>query len=732
VDEPTNILVVDDLPEKLLVYRTILDELGQNLVTAGSGEEALRAVLRHDFAVILLDVNMPGMNGLETAALIRQRKRSARTPIIFLTAFADEMRVAEGYAQGAVDYISTPVVPAILRAKVRVFSDLYRMTRQVMRQAEERIALTQERAKREAAEEANRRLAFLAEASRVLAGSLDPKDTARALARLAVPTLADVAGLTLIQARTGSWQTKLAWVAPPDPEVQSLWVAAEDGPADELRAAVDRTLASGSPAELEGLDIAYPSLPDRPAPPGARLRSAAVFPLKARGRTLGALTLAFGASGRRHSPTDLTVAADLAGRAAVALDNARLHHEVQEADRQKNEFLSMLAHELRNPLAPIRNANEVLREKGDDPGRVVWARDVIDRQLGHLVRLVDDLLDVSRLTLGKIRLTVEPVALDQAVAQAVEATRPLIDKFRHDLTVTLTPQPVRVMADRTRLTQVFTNLLNNAAKYTDPGGRIWVVVSAERGAGNSDPKSVDAAGEVSDRSAPRTPRSEFVEVRVGDTGMGIASDLLPTVFELFTQANRSLDRSQGGLGVGLTLVRRLVEMHGGTVTAHSDGPGKGSEFVVRLPLASDPAAERPSGGVAVPAGRAAGNGRPLRVMVVDDNVDGAETLGNLLEMLGHRVRIAHNGPDGIAAVGEFDPDLVLLDIGLPGMDGYEVARRLRREAGCRAVLIAVSGYGRDEDRRMSREAGFDQHHVKPVAFTTLRQLLDSIHPQAHA
>jgi signal transduction histidine kinase/DNA-binding response OmpR family regulator len=707
VDEPTNILVVDDLPEKLLVYRTILDELGQNLVTAGSGEEALRAVLRHDFAVILLDVNMPGMNGLETAALIRQRKRSARTPIIFLTAFADEMRVAEGYAQGAVDYISTPVVPAILRAKVRVFADLFRMNRQVMKQAEERIALTQERAKREAAEEANRRLAFLAEASRVLAGSLDPKDTARALARLAVPTLADVVGLTLVQARTGSWQTKLAWVVPPDPEVRSLWLSAEEGPSDELRAAVDRTLATGQPAQLDGLDIAYPSLPDQPAPRDARLRSAAVFPLQARGRTLGALTLAFGTSGRQHAPTDLTVAADLASRAAVALDNARLHHEVQEADRQKNEFLSMLAHELRNPLAPIRNANEVLRERGDDPNRVRWAREVIDRQLGHLVRLVDDLLDVSRLTLGKIRLAIEPVALDQAVAQAVEATRPLIDQFRHSLTVTLAPRPVRVMADRTRLTQVFTNLLNNAAKYTDPGGRIWLTVSV-------------GSGDDRDAAPPA------VEVRVRDSGMGIAGDLLPTVFDLFTQANRSLDRSQGGLGVGLTLVRRLVEMHGGTVTAHSEGPGRGSEFVVRLPIAPEAAPERPSGVAPVPPERAAVNGRALRVVVVDDNVDGAESLGNLLEMLGHRVRVAHTGPDGIAAVRECDPDLVLLDIGLPGMDGYEVARRLRREPGCRAVLIAVSGYGRDEDRRLSREAGFDQHHVKPVAFATLRELLASV------
>ena len=338
---------------------------------------------------------------------------------------------------------------------------------------------------------------------------------------------------------------------------------------------------------------------------------------------------------------------------------------------------------------------------------------------------MDDLLDVSRLTLGKIRLTVEPVSLEQAVAQAVEAARPLIDKFRHDLTVVLPPRPIRVMADRTRLTQVFTNLLNNAAKYTEPGGRIWVVVdSAPRGKGQ-EPSDEPAA------SSP--PATGEVEVRVRDTGVGISSDLLPSVFDLFTQANRSLDRSQGGLGVGLTLVRRLVEMHGGTVTARSDGPGTGAEFAVRLPVAPEVADKTPASCPPSSAnGQDAAKQRSLCVVVVDDNVDGAESLGSLLEMLGHRVRVAYNGPDGIEAVRQSNPDVVLLDIGLPGMNGYEVARRLRREPDCRALLVAVSGYGRDEDRRMSREAGFDQHHVKPVGLPTLQQLLDSVPPSPQA
>ena len=694
--DATNILVVDDLPEKILVYRSILEELGQNLVTVNSGQEALGQILRTEFAVILLDVNMPGMDGLETAALIRKRRRSAHTPIIFLTAFADEVRAAEGYAHGAVDYIPTPVVPEILRAKVRVFVDLYRMAQQVRRQAEERVALAEERSKRAAAEEANRRLAFLADASRVLAGSLDPKATAQALARLAVPTLADLAGLTLAGDPPGrGWETELAWVYPPDREVYTRWLAADDGPADDLRAAVDRALTDGRPTQLDGLDIAYPAVPDHPTPPGHRILSAVVVPLQARGRTLGALTLAYGASDRRHDPADLATAEDLASRAAVALDNARLYAEVQEADRRKNEFLSMLAHELRNPLAPIRNAVEVMRHRGPAQPELQWARDVIDRQVRHLARLVDDLLDVSRITRGKIRLQIESVDVAAVVTQAVEASRPAIDARGHKLDVALPPGPVWVTGDPARLAQILTNLLNNAAKYTEDGGRIWLAVG---------------------RDGPD------VVVRVRDTGVGIPPDMLGAVFDLFTQMDRSLDRSQGGLGVGLTLVKRLVELHGGAVEAHSDGPGRGSEFVVRLPAGEppgEPAAGRPAG-VRAPDGR-------LRVLVVDDNADAAESLAAVLRLERHDVRIAGDWETLAAALPEFTPDVILLDIGLPGVDGYEIARRLRARPEFRGMaLVAVTGYGRDEDRRMAREAGFDHHLVKPIEFAALQHLFAAV------
>ncbi|MBN9119115.1 MAG: response regulator, partial [Planctomycetes bacterium] len=480
------------------------------------------------------------------------------------------------------------------------------------------------------------------------------------------------------------------------------------------RALLGRATADGAVVEevaATALDRALAGAAERAADadaPATGPETVLAVPLRVRGEVFAVLVLARRAPGGSFPPADVAVAETLASRAAVALENARLYHELQQADRQKNEFLSMLAHELRNPLAPIRNANEVLHQKGHEPARVRWAQGVIDRQLTHLVRLVDDLLDVSRLTLGKIRLTVEPVELDAVLAQAVEAVRPMIDQYRHHLEVALPARPVLVSGDPARLIQVFANLLNNAAKYTDPGGRIWVAVSAGR--------------EIEGGGGPGAPCAAFAEVRVRDTGVGIAPEALSSVFELFIQANRSLDRAQGGLGVGLTLVRRLVEMHGGSVEAHSEGPGRGSEFVVRLPIASDPAA-----GADAPAELPAfeGTADPLRVVVVDDNVDGVETLADLIGLLGHEVRTAHDGPAGLAAVGEFDPDLVLLDIGLPGMDGYEVARRLRG-ANTRAVLVAVSGYGRDEDRAMSREAGFEQHFVKPVEYDTLRTILSAV------
>jgi len=454
---------------------------------------------------------------------------------------------------------------------------------------------------------------------------------------------------------------------------------------------------------MAGLEVIYPppSLPPEPTAlsPEAtgQLHSAAVLPLLARGRILGALVLALSDPERRFSPADVRYAEDLAGRAAIAIDNARLYREVQEGDRRKNEFLAMLAHELRNPLAPIRSSIQILRMIGSTDPKVRWSQDVIERQVQQMARLVDDLLDVSRITRGKIALQTEPVDLASVVTHALETSRPLIEQRRHELSLTLPDREVQVAADPVRLAQVVANLLNNAAKYTMEGGHIWLSAARES--------------------------SEAV-IRVRDSGLGIPKDMLASIFDLFTQVDRSLDRSQGGLGIGLTLVRQLVEMHEGTVQAFSSGPNQGSEFVVRLPVLTESPSPEPSSNGAL---KALEPNPTRRVLVVDDNVDAAETLGLVLRFSGHDVRWVNNGPIALEVAEEFLPEAMLLDIGLPGMDGYEVARLVRQLPGLENILlVALTGYGGEEDRRRALEADFDAHLVKPVDADDLPRVLAHI------
>ena len=381
------------------------------------------------------------------------------------------------------------------------------------------------------------------------------------------------------------------------------------------------------------------------------------------------------------------------GLVVTDLTQQKQYQDLQDADRRKDEFLAMLAHELRNPLAPIRNAIHVLRVIAPADAKLVWVRDVVERQVQHMTRLVDDLLDVSRITSGKIKLQKEPTDVAALVAHAVETARPLIEARKHELTVSIPPEPVRLEGDPVRLAQVIGNLLHNSAKYSDEGQRIWLTVGREK---------------------------NEVVIKVRDTGIGIPAEMLPRVFDLFSQADHSLDRSQGGLGIGLTLVRSLVEMHGGSVQAFSGGSGKGSEFVVRLPAAA---------GLRQGAPAPQDDGRPApppsrRILVVDDNVDGAESLALLLKMLGHAVFIAHNGPAALESARTMLPEIILLDIGLPGMNGYEVARKLRQQPEIETVLlVAVTGYGQEEDRRRSKNAGFDRHLVKPLTPDDLDKLL---------
>jgi signal transduction histidine kinase len=585
MEEKVSILLVDDQPQRLVAYRAILGDLGLNLVCARSGREALEHLMDREFALVLLDVSMPDMDGFEAAKLIHEHPRFEKTPIIFVTGVhLDDLDRLRGYSLGAVDYVSVPIVPEILRSKVSVLVELY--------------------CKRKELQLANEELA-------------------RANARLSE------ANIALQEEKTRELET------------------------------FNRSLQRAN-AELEEANRSLQS--------------------------------------------------EIAER-------GRVEQALKEADRHKDEFLAMLAHELRNPLAPIHNAIELMRLRPLADPQLNWARDVIARQLTSLTRLVDDLLDVSRITRGKINLTRQAVELEGLIARAVETVHPLFDEHKHQLTLELPEAGVMVFGDATRLTQAIANVLGNAAKYTDTGGQI---------------------------SLSALVRDGKVEIRVRDNGIGIHPNLLPHVFELFTQLDRTDGRTQGGLGIGLALVQRLVQMHGGDVAAVSDGPGKGSEFVIRLPQLREqgkPArgervhAEADRSAEAAPSGTdmadavtplvTAGAARMARrILIADDNNDALESLATLLQLSGHEVFTATNGGTALQSAERHQPEVVLLDIGMPLLDGYEVAKRIRAQPwGQRITLVALTGWGQDSDRRRSREAGFDSHLVKPLDLEILTDLL---------
>jgi PAS domain S-box-containing protein len=386
---------------------------------------------------------------------------------------------------------------------------------------------------------------------------------------------------------------------------------------------------------------------------------------------------------------------DITDRKRAEADRERFAADLSEADRRKNEFLAMLAHELRNPLAPISNAAHALRLGGGDKNALQSASEMLERQVGQMARLVDDLLDMSRITRGRIELRKERVELAPIIGQAVEAIRAAYRSMNHELTVTMPSAPVYLDADPTRVTQIVGNLLNNAGKFTDKGGHVWLAVEQE---------------------------GEQAVIRVRDNGIGIAAEHLPGLFEMFAQVDTSLERSRDGLGIGLTLVKTLVEMHGGTVEARSQGLGRGSEFTVRLPVLSD--ALRP---LSPPEVTKATRAVHRRILIVDDSEDGAESLAMLLELAGHETHKAHDGRTAIEAAERLRPDAILLDIGLPVMNGYEVCGHIREQAwGKDLLLVALTGWGQEEDRHRSREAGFDAHMVKPVDHDLLMTLLASL------
>jgi signal transduction histidine kinase/DNA-binding response OmpR family regulator len=715
--EPVRILLVDDTDRNLMALEAMLGGLDAELVTARSGADALRCLLEKDFALILLDVRMPGLDGFETAELIRARDRSRHTPIMFLTAYEGvRAEEARGYALGAVDFLAKPVIPEVLRGKVAALIELQRVNEELRLQSallaeahrrEHARALEEERRRWE--EEALRREM---ERERLLASALQ-----RSNARLRL--LSDNASALLHAADpVEAAPTVFARAAELGADA-SLWYG------EDLALVASAGLDAAAAAEVERVRAGEPLVARAAAERRAvvltragatadagvaaviRANAAAAFPLVAGGRVQG--VLAFAARGHTAFEADeISTLALLADHVAAAVERTRLVRELsrvaadlREADVRKDHFLAMLGHELRNPLAPVLNAVKLIQRTGVGDAALERILAGADRQIAHMTRLLDDLLDVSRIRNGKIELKRAPADLRTIVRDALHAIEGLIAERGHSLSVDLPDEPLALEGDAVRLGQVVANLVHNAAKYTDPGGHI----------------AVRAARVGTD-----------LVLHVVDDGVGIAPDMLPRIFDVFVQVEQGSDRARGGLGLGLTLVRSLVEMHGGCVVARSAGLGQGSSFEVRLPArgaARVEAAPCDPAAVAAPRASRAAAAHPLDIVLVEDNTDIRESLRALLELSGHAVAEASDGPTGIELIRARRPNVALVDIGLPGVDGYAVARELREVAPV-TRLIAMTGYGRPEDRKLALEAGFHAHLVKPVDFDDLTKLLDDL------
>ncbi|HYG62706.1 MAG TPA: ATP-binding protein [Thermoanaerobaculia bacterium] len=625
------ILLADDNSDVRDYIRRLLS-LEYEVTAVADGVAALHAARRERPDLVLTDVMMPGLDGF---GLLRELRADAGTrslPIIMLSARAGEESRVEGMEAGADDYLVKPFSARELLARVGAHLQMARLRREAA----------------EALRESHARFEAVVDAAPIGIYFVDSGLKIRQVNPKALPVFGDIENLI------GS---DLADV------MRILWTQPY---ADEVVEWFRHTLETGEPYFV----------PERIEERCDRKV------LEYYEWQTHRISLPDGQHGVVCYFNDIS--RHVLARQALA-----------EADRRKDEFLATLAHELRNPLAPIRNMLEIMKRTDGDARLVEQARATMERQLNHMIRLIDDLLDVSRISRGKVELKRERVELASAVYQAVEACRPLAQAARHEVEVVLPPDPVYLDADPVRLAQIFGNMLNNSCKYTDPGGKIRL--TAER-------------------------RDGDVLVKIRDNGLGIPPDKLGSIFEIFTQVDRTLERSQGGLGLGLTLVKRLVEMHGGTVAAHSDGPGRGSEFVVRLPALQEQRAGEPSAEPDVPKATAG-----HRILVVDDNQDSALSLAMLLEISGHEVRTAYDGLEAIDAAAEFRPDIVLMDVGMPKLNGYDAARRIRAEPwGERMLLVAVTGWGQEEDRRRTTEAGFDGHLVKPVDFGAVTKLLDSM------
>lgn len=698
-DGKVNILLVDDRPDKLLSFEVMLSELGENVVTATSGKEALRKLLQEDFAVILLDVNMPIMDGFETAAMIRERQRSETTPIIFFSAVNDtETHVSRGYSLGAVDYILSPVVPEILRAKVAVFVDLFRKTEEVKRRAEERAEFIREQAARTAAEAAQQRLAFLAEASNVLGGSLDYQATFESLARLAVPKLGDFCIIDIAEENGALRQVAVAHRdREQEPKLRQL---AEHYPESwHLQHAVTHVIQTGisqaSGLTPEALRELFPDEATRQLVESLSPASYMAVPLRARGRVLGAITLVNTDPKRGGGASALSLAEELSQRAALALDNAALYQaaqiartEAERANLAKDNFLAMLSHELRTPLTPVLISVAMLETEENLPPAIRAGLEMIRRNVELEARLIDDLLDLTRISKGKVQLHLENVDAHRLLRNALEICEP--DILSKELAVKTDFRATRfaLHGDPARLQQVFWNLIKNAVKFTPHHGELALNTASEDGE---------------------------LRVEVVDTGIGIGPELLSKIFDAFEQGERA---RAGGLGLGLAISKALVELHKGRIKAESDGPGCGARFTVWFPAienAADAGVENPPTPVS--------ERRALRILLVEDHEDSNRSLTQLLRRRGYEVQSAWDMQTALETAAHFDFEVLISDMGLPDGTGIELIEKL---SATRQVFgIALTGFGMESDLQRSSAAGFQHHLIKPVDLNRLDTLIQS-------
>lgn len=762
-DDAVNILLVDDQPGKLLGYQAILEGLGQNLLLASNGREALEHLLKNDVAVILMDVCMPEQDGFELVELIRQHHRFRDTAVIFVSAVQmTEVDLIKGYRSGAVDYVSVPIIPEILRAKVEVFIDLHRKTRALERlnigletRVNERTAELQESEARfrlmadtipsliwTADREGNLSYAnerfqqYIGETAvregHWLFDSIHPEDRDRCLAAweeaIATATPLEIEHRTRSQDGVYRWYLTRAL-----PQIEQ-----DGGPGAWFGVSTDIELQKQAEERIKDSERLYKAIGDSldfgiwiSDTAGRNLYTSNSF-LNLLGITQeecaeGAWTARIidkgdvagvlaceeamrdgepfsrelwlrGADGHEHPVLSRGVPikdpeGNVISWVGINLDIAQMKDaelSLREADRRKDEFLATLAHELRNPLAPIRSGLDLMRIKGDDPATLRDLRAMLERQVNQMVRLVDDLLDVSRITRGVLTLQMSETNLSDVVRASVETSMPGIASKSHELKINLPKKPLMLWADATRLAQVLGNLLNNAARYTPPSGSI----------------SIDAEIEGS-----------HAVVRVRDNGIGFEPEKAAEIFDMFTQVDKD-SRASGGLGIGLTLAKRLIELHDGEIRASSMGPDLGSTFEVRIPLA-EIASIRPK-----ETGHAALAGEALRIVIADDNEDAAYLLKLMLTALGHEVVVGNCGLEAVRLVEEFGPHVAILDIGMPNMNGFEAARHIRQEVWGQSVfLIALTGWGQPEDRRQTMEAGFNRHLTKPADIQHLTGIL---------